>query len=58
MLNPMLKKVSREPVRASTVEFPLSGFEALKRYFLQTQETKKQVIRTLLPKVMKKVGDG
>ena len=36
---------------------PSSGFEALERYCLQRQETKKQVIRTLLRRVVKKVAD-
>jgi hypothetical protein len=53
----MPRKVSREPVRALTVELPLSEFEALERYCLQRQETKKQVIRTLLRRVIKKVAD-
>jgi hypothetical protein len=51
----MPRKVSREPVGALTVELPLSEFEALERYCLQRQETKKQVIRTLLRRVVKKV---
>ena len=51
----MPRKVSREPVRALTVELPESEFEALERYCLQRQETKKQVIRTLLRKAIKKV---
>jgi hypothetical protein len=55
--NPMPRKVSREPVRALTAEFPLSEFEALERYCLQRQETKKQVIRILLRRVVKKVAD-
>ena len=51
----MPRKVCREPVRALTVELPQSEFEALERYCLQRQETKKQVIRTLLRRVVKKV---
>jgi hypothetical protein len=51
----MPRKVSREPVRALTVELPQSEFEALERYCLQRQETKKQVIRTLLRKSLKKM---
>jgi hypothetical protein len=53
----MPRKVSREPIRALTVELPQSQFEALEKYCLQTQETKKQVIRTLLRRVIKKVAD-
>jgi hypothetical protein len=53
----MPRKVSREPIRALTVELPLSEFEALERYCLQRQETKKQVIRTLLRKAIKKVAN-
>ena len=45
----MPRKVSREPVRALT--------DALEKYCLQRQETKKQVIRTLLRRVIKKVAD-
>ena len=51
----MPRKVSRETVRALTVELPLSEFEAFEKYCLQRQETKKQVIRTLLRRVVKKV---
>jgi hypothetical protein len=51
----MPRKVSREPVRALTIELPQSEFEALERYCLQRQETKKQVIRTLPRRVVKKV---
>jgi hypothetical protein len=54
----MPRKVSREPIRALTVELPESEFEALERYCLQRQETKKQVIRTLLRRVIKKVADS
>ena len=55
LLTPMPRKVNTEPVRALTVELPQSEFEALERYCLQRQETKKQVIRTLLRKAIKKV---
>jgi hypothetical protein len=54
-LTPMPRKVSREPIRALTIELPLSEFEAIERYYLQRQETKEQVIRTLLRKAIKKV---
>mgnify|MGYP002654656749 CR=1 FL=1 len=57
LLTSMPRKVSREPVRALTVELPLSEFEALEKYCLQRQETKKQVIRTLLRRVIKKVAN-
>ena len=53
----MPRKVSREPVRALTVELPQSEFEALEKYCLQRQETKRQVIRTLLRRSLKKVAD-
>jgi len=53
----MPRKVSREPLRILTVELSQSEFEALERYCLQRQETKKQVIRTLLHRIIKKVAD-
>lgn len=53
----MSRKFSREPILALAVELPLSEFEAIERYCLQRQETKKQVIRTLLGRVIKKVAD-
>ena len=54
----MSRKVSREPIRALTVELPLSEFEAIERYCLQRQETKRQVIRTLIRKAVKQVADA
>ena len=53
----MSRKFSREPIRALTIELPLSEFEAIERYYLQRQETKEQVIRTLLGRVIKKVSE-
>jgi hypothetical protein len=53
----MPRKVSREPVKALTIELPQSQFEALERYCLHRQETKRQVIRTLIRRVAKKVAN-
>jgi hypothetical protein len=53
----MPRKVAREDHRTLTVELPLSEVDALEQYCLQRQETKKQVIRTLLRKAIKKVAD-
>jgi hypothetical protein len=54
---PMPRKVAREDHRTLTVELPLSEFEALEQFCLQRQETKRQVIRTLIRNAVKKVAD-
>ena len=53
----MPRKVAHEDHRTLTVELPLSEFDALEQYCLQRQETKRQVIRTLIRKVIEKVAD-
>ena len=52
---PMPRKVAREDHRTLTVELPLSEFDALQQYCLKRQETKRQVIRNLIRKALKKV---
>ena len=52
---PMSRKVVREDHRTLTVELPLSEFDALEQYCLQRQETKRQVIRNLIRKAVRKV---
>jgi hypothetical protein len=44
----MPRKVSTEPVKQLLVELPASEYEALEEYCLKRQETKRQVIRSLL----------
>jgi hypothetical protein len=51
----MSRKVVREDHRTLTVELPLSEFDALEQYCLQRQETKRQVIRNLIRKAVRKV---
>jgi hypothetical protein len=51
----MPRKVVREDHRTLTVELPLSEFDALEQYCLQRQETKRQVIRNLIRKAVRKV---
>lgn len=54
----MPRKVTHEPIRNLTVELPQSEFEALERYCLQRQETKRQVIRNFIRRLARKVEDG
>ncbi|MGK7874664.1 MAG: CopG family transcriptional regulator [Xenococcaceae cyanobacterium] len=44
----MPRKVSTEPVKRLNIELPLSEYQALEDYCLKRQETKRQVIRTLI----------
>jgi hypothetical protein len=53
----MPRKVAREDHRTLAVELPLSEFESLEQLCLQRQETKRQVIRTLIRNAVKKVAD-
>jgi hypothetical protein len=54
----MPRKVTHEPILNLTVELPQSEFEALERYCLQRQETKRQVIRNFIRRLARKVEDG
>ncbi|PSF34944.1 CopG family transcriptional regulator [Aphanothece hegewaldii CCALA 016] len=53
----MPRKVPLNNIKRLTVELPLKEYEALERYCLQRQETKRQAIRTLIRKLDKKVID-
>jgi hypothetical protein len=44
----MPRKVSTEPTKQLLVELPASEYLALEEYCLKRQETKRQVIRSLL----------
>lgn len=44
----MPRKVSTEPTKQLLVELPFSEYQALEDYCLQRQETKRQVIRSLI----------
>ena len=44
----MPRKVSTEPTKQLLVELPVSEYQALEEYCLKRQETKRQVIRSLL----------
>lgn len=44
----MPRKVSTEPTKQLLVELPLSEYKTLEKYCLKRQETKRQVVRTLI----------
>ena len=44
----MPRKVLTEPIKRLTVELPESEYQSLENYCLEQQETKRQVIRSLI----------
>ncbi len=50
----MPRSVATEPVKKLLIELPESEYNALESYCLERQETKRQVIRTLLKTVIRK----
>jgi hypothetical protein len=44
----MPRKISTEPTKQLLVELPASEYQALEEYCLKRQETKRQLIRSLL----------
>jgi len=50
----MPRKVSIEPTKQLLVELPLSEYEALENYCLKRQETKRQVIRSFIRRLLRR----
>ena len=50
----MPRKVLTEPIKRLTIELPQSEYEALEEYCLERQETKRQVIRSLIRSLIRK----
>jgi hypothetical protein len=49
----MIRRVLTEPIKRLTVELPESEYNLLEVYCLQNQESKRQVIRTLIRNLSK-----
>jgi len=49
----MPRKITTEPIRRLTVELPESEYHWLEAYCLERQESKRQVIRTLLRRLQR-----
>ncbi|MEM9926700.1 MAG: CopG family transcriptional regulator [Cyanobacteria bacterium P01_D01_bin.50] len=52
----MTRKVLTEPIKRLSVELPNSEYKILEEYCLEVQETKRQVIRSLIRSLRKKIN--
>ena len=52
-MNEMPRKVAIEPFKRLTVELPESEYELLENYCLERQESKRQVIRSLIRRLIR-----